>query len=307
MGRRSSVRMPADEPSRLAAMSVVPVNPSGVRPPVAPVTVIRPSTGWATPRVAEAWAERELLYYFVARDVKVRYAQTLLGAFWAFFQPIGMMLVFTLAFQKLGRVSAEGVPYPIFVFTGLTFWTFFSRAIMVGADSLVANAPLLTKSPLPRLLLPLASIFSALFDFLITFSIMIVIAGLYGRYPTWRYALAPVVMVVGITLAIGLTLLLCAVNVRYRDVRNILPTFVQVMLFASPVLYSLTTLGPHWSHVLDALNPVVGIVQGFRWSIIGTGPPSHVAIVSSLAFSAVLLAAGLAYFGRVERLFADVA
>lgn len=288
-------------------MSVLPANRPGARSSVAPVTVIRPSAGWSTPRFAEAWAERELLYYFVARDVKVRYAQTLLGAFWAFFQPIGMMLVFTLAFNKLGRVSAEGVPYPTFVFAGLTFWTFFSRAVMVGADSLVVNATLLTKTALPRLLLPLASIFSALFDFVITFLIMIVISALYGYYPTWRYAFLPLVLAVGIVLAIGLTLLLCAVNVRYRDVRNILPTLVQVMLFASPVLYSLTTLGVHWSRLLDALNPIVGIVEGFRWAVLRTGPPSHIAIISSLLYTAVLLVVGLAYFGRVERLFADVA
>lgn len=276
-------------------------------PHVVPVTVIRPAAGWTTLRVGDAWRERELLYYFVVRDVKVRYAQTLLGAFWAFFQPIGMMLVFTFAFRKLGRVETENVAYPIFVFAGLTFWTFFSRAVLSGADSLVANAALLTKTSLPRLLLPVAAILSSMFDFGITFVLMIGFAAFYGYYPTWHYALIPVVMMFGIALAVGLSLLLCAVNVQYRDVRNILPMFVQLLLFASPVVYSLNTLGVTWSSILAGINPVVGVVQGFRWAVIGTGPPSHVAIFSTIGFSVILIAAGATYFGRVERLFADVA
>src|ERR1700674_5373404 len=219
-------------------MSVVPVHS-----PVAPVTVIRPSNGWATPRVAEAWRERELLYYFAARDIKLRYAQTLLGAFWAFFQPIAMMLIFTFAFRKLGKVSSEGVPYPMFAFVGLTFWALFSRAVTGGAESLVGNAALLTKTPLPRLLLPVAAIISAMFDFVIAFVMLMVLAFIYGYTPTWRYALIPVTLAVALCLVTGLALLLCAVNVRYRDVRNSLPSLIQLALFASPVLYSLSTLG----------------------------------------------------------------
>ena len=269
--------------------------------------MIRPAEGWTIPRVAEAWRERELLYFFVARDVKVRYAQTLLGAFWAFFQPIGMMLVFTFAFRKLGRVQTDNVPYPIYVFAGLTFWTFFSRAVLSGADSLVANAALLTKTSLPRLLLPVAAIVSAMFDFFITFGLMLIFAAFYGNYPTWRLALLPVVMAVGLAIAVGLSLLLCALNVQHRDVRNILPMFVQLLLFASPVVYSLSTLGTKWATTLGSINPLVGVVEGFRWAILETGPPSHIAIFSSLSYAAFLLVTGLVYFGRVERRFADVA
>jgi len=271
------------------------------------VTIIRPASGWTTPRAADAWRERELLYYFVTRDVKVRYAQTLFGAFWAFFQPIGMMLVFTFAFRKLGRVQTENVPYPIFVFAGLTFWTFFSRAVLSGADSLVANAGLLTKTALPRLLLPVAGIVSAVFDFVITFAILIVFAAYFGYYPTWRYLFIPIVLAFGFTLTFGMSLLLCAVNVQYRDIRNLLPMTVQLLLFASPVVYSLNTLGEKWTQVLACLNPLVGIIQGFRWAVIRTGPPSHLAILSSVMYTAVFLVIGLAYFGRVERKFADVA
>lgn len=271
-----------------------------------PALVIEPTRGWVAPRVREAWQQRELLYFFVVRDVKVRYAQTLGGALWTFFQPIGTMIVFTFAFRKLGRVETENVAYPIFVFTGLTFWTFFSRGVLSGADSLVANAQLLTKTACPRLLLPLATIVSALFDFALTFPIMLVFAAFFGYYPTWRLAFVPIVMVVGITLALGAALLLSAVNVRYRDVRNALPLVVQLLLFASPVAYSLSILGPKWVSILS-INPLVGIVEGFRWCIVPTGPPAHVAIEFALAVPAVLFVAGLAYFSRVERRFADVA
>jgi lipopolysaccharide transport system permease protein len=270
------------------------------------VTMIRPAGGWTKPRLRDAWHHRELLYYFVARDLKVRYAQTLLGAFWTFFQPIGMMLVFTFAFRKLGRVQTEGVPYPIFVFAGLAFWTFFSRAVLAGADSLVANAALLTKTSLPRVLLPLAAIVSSIVDFLVTFVLLIGFAAWYGYYPNWRLLLVVPTMVVGVTLTLGMSLLLASVNVQWRDVRNILPMFVQLLLFASPVVYSLSLLGPRWAKFL-AVNPLVGIVTGFRWSFLQTGPPTHFQIETAVGITLAALAAGIAYFGRVERLFADVA
>jgi lipopolysaccharide transport system permease protein len=288
-------------------MTGIATDPQPARTPIMPVTVIRPASGWSAPRFRDAWRERELLYYFAARDVKVRYAQTMLGTFWAFFQPIGMMLVFTFAFRKLGRVQTDGVPYPIFVFAGLTFWTFFSRAVLSGADSLVSNAALLTKTSLPRLLLPVAAIVSALFDFAVTFVLLLGFASFYGYYPTWRLALIPFVMAVGIAIAVGLSLLLCALNVQRRDVRNMLPMFVQLLLFASPVVYSLYTLGVAWASLMSALNPLVGVVEGFRWAIMETGPHSHIAIFSSLGYAVVLVIVGLIYFGRVERRFADVA
>jgi len=271
-----------------------------------PITIIRPASGWAAPRVREAWHQRELLYYFVARDLKVRYAQTVLGAFWTFFQPIGMMLVFTFAFRKLGRVSAEGVPYQVFVFAGVTFWSFFSRAVLGGADSLVANAALLTKTALPRLLLPAAAIVSSFADFVVSLVIFIGFASYYGYYPSWRYALLVPVMVIGISLCLGMSLVLASINVRWRDVRNILPMFIQLLLFASPVVYSLSTLGTRWAAVL-AVNPIVGIVEGFRWCFVQTGPPSHLSIEMSVGITAGLVVLGVAYFGRVERMFADVA
>jgi lipopolysaccharide transport system permease protein len=276
------------------------------RRPAGHVTVIQPSRGWPLPRLRDIWDRHELLYYFVVRDIKVRYAQTLLGAFWAFFQPIAMMLVFTFAFRKLGRVQTENVPYPVYAFAGLTFWTFFSRAVISGADSLASNAAILTKTALPRVVLPVAAVVSALFDFVITFVLLLLFASAFGYYPSWRLALAPACMVVGIALAFGTSLGLSAINVRYRDVRNVLPMFIQFLLFASPIVYSLNTLGRTWNWALS-LNPLVGIVQGFRWCVVGTGPPSHVAIGASVIATLLIIAAGLVYFGRVERAFADLA
>lgn len=275
--------------------------------PSVPVTVIRPASGWTLPRISEAWNEREILGYFVVRDVKVRYAQTLLGALWAFFQPIGMLLIFTFAFSKLGKVQTEGVPYPVFAFAGLALWTFFSRGVVNAADSLVANAPLLTKSSMPRLLLPIAALLSPLFDLAITFALLIGFAAIYGYYPTWRLMLAPIATMFAILLAGGLSLVLCAANVQRRDVRNMLPMLVQVLLFLSPVVYSLDTLGPRSSMLLSIFNPLVGIVEAFRWTVLGTTGPSEIAAVSSFAWTVGLLVLGLAYFGRVERRFADVA
>jgi homopolymeric O-antigen transport system permease protein len=274
--------------------------------PTAHVTVLQPAAGWPLPRLRDVWDRRELLYYFFTRDVKVRYAQTLLGAFWAFFQPIAMMLVFTFAFRQLGRVQTENVAYPVYAFAGLTFWTFFSRAVLSGADSVASNAAILTKTALPRVLLPIAAVASALFDFVVTFVLLIGFVAFYGYHPTWRLALVLVCMAFGIALALGMSLILSAVNVRYRDVRNVLPMFIQFLLFASPVVYSLTTLGPTWNRLLS-INPVVGLVQGFRWCIVGTGPPSHLAIETSVVGTVLILAVGLVYFGRFERVFADVA
>lgn len=271
-----------------------------------PVTVIKPASGWPLPKMRAVWERRELLYYFVARDIKVRYAQTLLGALWAFLQPLAMMLVFTFAFRKLGRVQTEGIPYPVFAFAGLTFWTFFSRAVLSGADSVASNSAILTKTVLPRVVLPIAAVASALFDFVVTFVLLIGFSAVYGYYPSWRLSLVPACMTVGIGLALGLSLVLSAVNVRYRDVRNVLPMLVQFLLFASPVVYSLTTLGVTWNRLLS-LNPVVAVVQGFRWCIVGTAPPTQLAIGATVVGTVLILAAGLVHFGRDERVFADVA
>jgi lipopolysaccharide transport system permease protein len=277
-----------------------------LRDPHASVTVIMPTTGWVAPRLREAWEHRDLAWFFALRDLKVKYAQTALGALWTIFQPIALTLVFTLAFRKLGNVKTGDIPYPLFVLSGLVFWTFFSRVVSLGSDSLVANAPLLTKTSCPRLLMPFFPILSALFDFGITLLLVLVLATGYGVYPTWRMLLLPVFLLIGCALSLGMTLTLSAVNVRYRDVRNALPFLLQALLFLSPIAYPLTRLGPRWERILS-LNPLVGIINGFRWSLLAATPPTFSSIAIASAISTVLLIFGLAYFSRVERVFADVA
>jgi lipopolysaccharide transport system permease protein len=273
----------------------------------APVVVIEPSSGWVLPDLKQSWRRRELVYFFALRDIKVKYAQTKLGWLWTIVQPIGIMLVFTLAFQKLGHIATQGVPYPVFVFAGLTFWLFFSRAVANGADSLVANSNILTKTACPRLLIPIAGLLSGLFDLGVTFGLLLVFdTAVYQFYPTWRIALVPLVVLLGVTLALGLTLILSAVNVRHRDVRNAVPLALQLWLFLSPIAYPLTPLGRPWT-TLFALNPLVGIVKGFRWCVAATPPPSGFEVAFSVSVTLTLLLVGMAYFGRAERLFADVA
>jgi lipopolysaccharide transport system permease protein len=270
------------------------------------LTVVEPTGGAIRPRVKEAWRDRELLYFLAARDVKVRYAQTLLGWFWAVLQPLGLMLVFLFAFRTLGSVKTDGVAYPLFAFAGLAFWTFFSRAVGAAADSLVLNAPLLTKTAAARLLMPLAAIAAAMVDLLITMTLLLVFVAAYGEPLTWRLAALPAVIALGLLFASGLGILLAAVNVRYRDVRNGLPFAIQLLLFISPIGYSLSTLS-HQALTFLSVNPLVGLIQAFRWCWLGTPGPSTWALCFSIGLPAALLAAGLWYFSRVSRDFADVA
>lgn len=270
------------------------------------ITVITPTSGWVAPRFRETWEHRDLAWFFAMRDIKVKYAQTALGAAWTVFQPIGLTLVFTFAFRRLGHVTTGEIPYPLFVLSGLVFWTFFSRVVSAGSDSLAANAALLTKTSCPRLLMPFFPILSALFDFCITLLLVLVLAVHYGVYPTWRITLLPGFMLLGCGLSLGITLTLSAVNVRYRDVRNALPFVLQSLLFLSPIAYPLTRLGQHWQHLLS-LNPLVGIINGFRWSLLAASPPTLSSVAIAIGISIALLLIGLAYFSRVERVFADVA
>jgi lipopolysaccharide transport system permease protein len=272
----------------------------------APTVTIEPTAGHVLPRLREAWTARELLYFLTLRDCKVRYAQTVLGWLWAIVQPLGMTLVFTLAFRKLGNVKTDGVVYPLFALAGLSLWTFFQRAVVTGADSLVTNAPLLTKTACPRLLLPFSAVASAIVDLLVAMALLFVITLLYGHALSWRLVILPAVVVLTVALATGIAVTLSAINVRRRDVRNALPFGMQLLLFLSPIAYSLSTLGQPAETIL-ALNPLVGIVEAFRWAVLATPPPSLLAMGLSIAITLTLLAAGTAYFARVARDFADVA
>jgi lipopolysaccharide transport system permease protein len=268
------------------------------------VTIIRPSRRRipATPR--ELWAHRELFFFLVWRDIKVRYAQTALGAAWMVFQPLAMMLVYTFAFSHITQVANVDVPYPLFALSGLTLWIFVSRGVFMGAESLTVNAPILTKTSAPRVIITLAAVVSVLIDFLIALSVFLVIAGIYARAPSWRFAFVPLLLLAAFVLTLGLALLLAATNVRYRDVGQALPFLIQLWFFLSPVAYLLQTPGHSWETIVQAFNPLVGLILAFRWALLGT-PPPHGLLVVSIAISLVLLVLGALHFARAERTLAD--
>jgi len=268
------------------------------------VTVIRPTAGRALIRLDELWRYRELFAFLVWRDIKVRYAQTALGAAWMVFQPLAMMLVYTFAFSHLAKVNIPGIPYPLFALSGLTLWIFVSRGVTLGSDSLVSNIPIVTKTSSPRLLIPLAAVVSVFVDFLIALVLFLAIAGVYGRHPSWRFAFVPPLLLVAFVLALGISLLLSATNVRYRDVGQALPFIVQLWFFLSPVAYLLQTPGHSWETAIQALNPLVGLILAFRWALLGT-PAPHGILVVAVGVSLALFAVGVVRFARLERTIAD--
>src|SRR3954453_13247717 len=223
------------------------------------VTSIRPTTGRMPIDLRELWRYRELFGFLVWRDIKVRYAQTALGAAWMIFQPLAMLLVYTFAFSRIAEVVIPGTPYAVFALAGLTMWIFVSRGVVIGAQSLLTHMPLVTKTSVPRILLPIAAVVSVLADFLIAFILYLIISAAYGTYPTWRLAFAPLLFLAAFVLTLGLALLLAATSVRYRDVAQALPFLVQLWFFLSPIAYLLQTPGHSWETVVQALNPLVGL------------------------------------------------
>ena len=264
-----------------------------------------PTLGWASLDLRELWAYRELLYFFVWRDLKVRYKQTALGAGWALLQPLLMMLVFTLVLGRVSGIAPEGVPYPLFALAGLVPWTLFSQSVVGASASLINSANLVQKVYFPRLLLPAASVGSYVLDFLIGLAALGVVVLLYGTLPsaTAVLALPMALLVLAVSFAMGTWL--AAINVRYRDVRYAVPFLVQVWLFASPVAYSIEAVPTKWQGVY-LLNPMAGALAGFRWSLLGGGPAPVVPVAVSIVVTTLLLLTGLVYFRRVERTFADV-
>jgi lipopolysaccharide transport system permease protein len=214
------------------------------------------------------------------------------------------MLVFTIAFQKIANVDTGSVPYPVFALAGLIFWTYFSRSVTQGADSLVSNTQLVTKTSSPRLLLTLSSISGGLLDFALGLGFFFVFAAFYGELPGWELVFLPLIVLFGIAVALGPVLLFASLNAQYRDVRFIIPILIQTWLFLSPIAYPMDKLGEPWA-TLSALNPVVGVVDGFRWSLLSTPPPGAWEVAACVGVTAILLAVAALYFGRTERLIAD--
>lgn len=269
------------------------------------ITRIQPKKGWVGLNFRELWKYRELLYFLIWRDLKVRYKQTALGAGWAIIQPLLTMLVFSLFFGRLARVPSDGVPYPIFAFAGLVPWTFFANAITQSSNSLIGSQHLITKVYFPRLVIPIASVLSGIIDFIIAFVVLIGMIFYYRITPGITILAIPLFFFIALITALGTGLWLSALNVEFRDVRYVVPFLAQFWLFSTPVAYPSSLLAERWQ-VIYALNPMVGVVEGFRWALLQTPAPSPAVLVVSTMTSIFLLITGALYFKRMERTFADV-
>ena len=275
------------------------------RPASAETIRLQPTRGFSrvlAPR--ELWRYRDLARQIAARDVTVRCRQTVLGIAWAVLQPIAFMLVFTIVFGNLAGLSSEGLPYPLFSLAALVPWTFFSTALLLGSDSLVANSALVAKIYFPRIFIPAGVIAAGLVDLGISLVILFIIVLAWGFVPSAAVLLLPLLIAIAVAAALGLSAALSAVNVRYRDVRYVVPFAIQLWLFATPVAYSSSVISEPW-RTLYAINPMVGVVEGFRWATLGTAHAPVALMAVSAASALVILLAGLAYFDRVERGFAD--
>ena len=267
--------------------------------------VIKPTSGRIPPRLDELWAFRELFLILVWRDIKVRYAQTKLGFAWMLFQPLALLLVYTFAFSHLARLTIPGVPYAVFALAGLTLWIFVSKATLTGSESLVMNINIVTKTSAPRILIPLAANVSVLLDYLVSFVLFLVISSLYGIYPTWKIVFTLPLLLVAFTLTTGISLFLSATNVRYRDVGQALPFLITLWFFLSPVAYQLKTPGRlSWQTLVQAANPLVGLMLAFRWALLGT-PAPHGLFIASLIVTAAVFVFGVMRFAQAERTLAD--
>lgn len=266
---------------------------------------IEPSKGWVALQLKELWAYRELLYFLIWRDVKVRYKQTALGVAWAIIQPVFTMIVFSLFFGRLAKMPSDGIPYPLFSYAALVPWTFFSQGLSLASNSLVGSANLIKKVYFPRLSVPIAAVTSGLIDFSIAFIVLVGMILYYGILPTLNVIWLPFLLLLTLVTSLGVSLWLSALNVQFRDVRYMLPFLTQLWLFATPIAYPSSLLSEPW-RTLYSLNPMVGVVEGFRWALLGAKTaPGPMLIVSTLAALA-LLVGGAFYFRRLEKTFADV-
>ena len=265
---------------------------------------IEPANAWPSIGLGELWDYRELLYFLTWRDLKVRYKQTALGAAWAIIQPLFMMLVFSLFFGRLAGVPSDGIPYPLFTFCALLPWQLFANSLTECSNSLVRNQNLITKVYFPRLVVPLSAVLGGLVDFAISFLILLVMLPFYGVVPGWQIVALPLFIVLAIMTAMAVGLWLSALNVQYRDVRYTINFLVQFWLFATPVAYPSSIIPARW-RVLYGLNPMVGVVEGFRWSILGKPESPGALVLVSTVVVLTLLVGGMFYFRRMEQHFAD--
>lgn len=270
-----------------------------------PITEIRSGRSLFDLDLGAVWRFRELLTTLIVRDIKVLYRQAALGAAWAVFQPIFAVAIFTVVFGNFARIPSDGAPYAVFAFAAVLPWTYFAEAVRRSSLGLVQDAELVRKVYFPRLVMPLASVIAPLVDLVIAFVVLLVVMVLYGVAPTWRLIAIPPLVLVTALLALSLGLWLGPLNVRFRDVKHTLPFLLQVWMYASPVIYPLSLIPEHlrWFY---SLNPMVGVIEGFRWALLSKGDPDVTALAIGAGMTVVLLAGGLIFFRRMERFFADL-
>jgi len=270
-----------------------------------PTFVIRPQSGLGSLDVAALWEYRELLYFLVWRDVKVRYKQTFIGAGWAIFQPAMSMAIFTVVFGNFANMPSDGLPYPVFAYTALLPWTYFSQALSRSGAGLVNNANLITKVYFPRLLIPLGDVIAPAVDFLFAFLVLLGLMAWFGIAPTWGVLALPLFFLLAMLTALAIGLWLSPINAKYRDVGHTIPFLIQVWMFASPVVYPVSLIPESW-RLVYSLNPMVGVIEGFRWALLGKENPDFALMLVSVAVVLVLLAGGIVFFKRMERTLADL-
>ncbi len=280
--------------------------------PTEEVIILRPSRGWIALNLPDLWRYRELIYFLIWRDIKVRYKQTLLGAAWAIIQPFFTMIVFTLFFNQLAKISSDNLPYPLFSYAGLLPWGLFTKAIGDAGRSMITNRSMITKIYFPRLVIPVASVLSGVVDFAIAFVVLLGMMVYYNVQPGGQYHIVltpaiwtlPLFLLLTLATALGVGLWLSALNVIYRDINYMLPFLTQFWLFITPVAYPASMIPARWQ-LIFALNPMTGVVEGFRWALLGAGTAPGPMLAVSTAITLIILISGLFYFRRMERTFAD--
>ena len=270
-----------------------------------PARVIRPHSGWAPLDLAQVWRHRELVFFMAWRDIQLRYRQTLLGVGWAVLQPLSTTAVFAVFFGRLGKIPSDGLPYPLFALAGLIPWQLFAFALLQSSVSLVENQNILRKVYFPRIIVPIASVGAGILDFMVAFLILLAAMAWYRIGLSWRLLALPPLVVLALVSALGIGLWLATLNVRYRDIRYTVPFLSQLWLFATPVAYPASIVPERWRPLLG-LNPMAGVVEGFRWALLGAGQVSGGLLAISTGVAVALLVSGLFYFRRMERGFADV-
>jgi lipopolysaccharide transport system permease protein len=274
-------------------------------PPQYPVVRIEAHRGWLALDLAELWAYRDLVYYFIWRDIKVRYKQTAIGAAWAILQPVLTMLVFSLFFGKLAKIPSQGLPYPVFYYTALLPWMYFATAMQSATNVVVEQQRVITKIYFPRVVLPIAAVLAGLLDFIISFAVLLALMAYYRMAPTAAVVWLPLFTLLAVLTALGVGLWLSALNALYRDVRYVVPFLVQFWLFASPVAYPSSLVPVKWRW-LYGLNPMAGVIEGFRWALTGHGQPPGILLAASSAAVVLLVLSGLVYYHAMEGTIADV-